>query len=1026
MKPIVLKMTAFGPYKDTEVIDFTKLGDHRLFVISGMTGAGKTTIFDGISFALYGSGSGQDRQDIKSLRSDFADDTVQTAAELIFEIHGRTYRVLRQLGHVKAGNKSATGEKYELYEILIDGTEKPAIERMKVREVDSKIEEILGLTQDQFSQIVMLPQGEFRKLLTSETENKEEILRKIFKTDRYGEVIKKLDVKRRNAELEQAQVEAVRKSYIGQISGALPERKSHLFEVVQNKAVNMHQLLEALNEEANYYTAQITEQQKDYDVSFKLHGEKQVAYIEAKSKNEQLAEQQKRQQQLAELELQRSSYEEQKEELEAAERASRLEPFEQQLEVLHREFAVKESALMSAQQALEHAQLEQQQAAVQLEGERVKGPEREAASSQVLQLAALEPVFKELEDKRRIVAQLTRETEATRIEMEQIVTKREASSANLRTALQAIEVGETQLVSFDKLSTRLDVLREKMKIFNELEKHKPEVIQLEENLKRAQEKKQQAEQLYKIEEQKWITNQASVLVSKLVDGEPCPVCGSTTHARLQEVSGEAVDEKVLDKLKNNVALVELHYMKLYGEFTAANQHEIRLNESLKSLGTVAEQHAVVKDEYMKIGQQVQSLKKVKEQVVAQRAQWRKEQAVFEQLEQQSSEAVQTYNGKKLQLAQEQAILEEKQKMVSTQFETLQQLQQAIQSAQQLKNQLERQWENSQQQAVNANQQLASSELQVKHCETSKNEVIEKLETVNKQFNELLTAAHFESFEAYVVAKRTEGYRSQLNADYLKYIQNIHAIQSKILDAAEKLVGVVWQDLEETEQQLTLLKVAYEEAYRKLNQSIEYARLSKEFYEKLEVTSKEIASLEEKAGSIIELYNVLRGQNERKISFERYVQIGYLEQITYAANRRLKFMSDGQYSLHCSNRQESHGRQSGLSLDVFDGFTGQMRDVKSLSGGEKFNASLCLALGMADVIQSFQGNIRIDTMFIDEGFGSLDQETLLKAIDTLIDLQKSGRMIGVISHVEELKNAMPAILEVVKEKEGYSKTRFIIK
>src|SRR5699024_7988725 len=151
-----------------------------------------------------------------------------------------------------------------------------------------------------------------------------------------------------------------------------------------------------------------------------------------------------------------------------------------------------------------------------------------------------------------------------------------------------------------------------------------------------------------------------------------------------------------------------------------------------------------------------------------------------------------------------------------------------------------------------------------------------------------------------------------------------------------------------------------------------------------------------------------------------------EQIIDAANERLRHLSNGQFMLMRSDRQESHGRQSGLALDVYDAYTGQNRDVKTLSGGEKFNASLCLALGMSDVIQSFQGNISINTMFIDEGFGSLDEESLHKAIDTLVELQESGRMIGVISHVKELKTIFPAVLEVKKTKEGYSKTKFVVK
>src|SRR5690606_24861528 len=178
-----------------------------------------------------------------------------------------------------------------------------------------------------------------------------------------------------------------------------------------------------------------------------------------------------------------------------------------------------------------------------------------------------------------------------------------------------------------------------------------------------------------------------------------------------------------------------------------------------------------------------------------------------------------------------------------------------------------------------------------------------------------------------------------------------------------------------------------------------------------------AEMEKQMNRIADLYDMVRGQNQLKISFERYLQIEYLEQIIHSANERLKNLSNGQFYLIRSDRQEARGKQSGLGLDVYDAYTGQTRDVKTLSGGEKFNASLCLALGMADVIQSFQGNVAIDTMFIDEGFGSLDDESLNKSIDTLIDLQKSGRMIGVISHVQELKAAIPAILEVKKSKEG---------
>src|SRR5690625_5097791 len=199
MKPIKLKMNAFGPYRNEETIDFTELEHHQLFVISGKTGSGKTTIFDAICFALYGSASGEDRKDEKLLRSHFANDELHTSIDFTFELKGNRYRVFRQLPHVKAGNKSATGDKYEFYKIE-NGQEIPFVDRQMKSEINDKIEKLIGLNKDQFRQIVMLPQGEFRKLLTSETENKEEILRRIFNTYPYEQMNHQLRERKKEVE----------------------------------------------------------------------------------------------------------------------------------------------------------------------------------------------------------------------------------------------------------------------------------------------------------------------------------------------------------------------------------------------------------------------------------------------------------------------------------------------------------------------------------------------------------------------------------------------------------------------------------------------------------------------------------------------------------------------------------------------------------------------------------------------------------------------------------------------------------
>src|SRR5690625_2963678 len=261
-------MTAFGPYKTTETIDFTKLKDHSLFVISGPTGAGKTTIFDGICFALYGTASGSDRENTAMLRSHFADDDTHTSVEFTFELNRKIYRVLRQLGHVKEGNKTRTGERYEFYEIVDEQTEIPCVDRQIVSEINEKLEAIIGLTQDQFKQIVMLPQGEFRKLLTSETENKEAILRRLFKTERYQAMNVILKVKKDEVNEQFKKEDQMLNYHIQSILTSLEKREdSSLFHVLDHDYHNVEQILHGLEEEKTYLTQKINADEIKYKQS---------------------------------------------------------------------------------------------------------------------------------------------------------------------------------------------------------------------------------------------------------------------------------------------------------------------------------------------------------------------------------------------------------------------------------------------------------------------------------------------------------------------------------------------------------------------------------------------------------------------------------------------------------------------------------------------------------------------------------------------------------------------------------------
>lgn len=295
-----------------------------------------------------------------------------------------------------------------------------------------------------------------------------------------------------------------------------------------------------------------------------------------------------------------------------------------------------------------------------------------------------------------------------------------------------------------------------------------------------------------------------------------------------------------------------------------------------------------------------------------------------------------------------------------------------------------------------------------------------------RFEAELFKAGFDQREHYTEAKLSEQRLSGLKTELKTFADTLSYLAQQLAELQVELAGKQQIALEGLEQQISGLKQEQDQEATAIAEAVQHGQSSKRLAAAITDTAKHTAELEQSLEQLLDIYQMLKGDNSLKISFERYILIEFLEQILLAANERLHEMTGGQFSLQRSDRLEIRGRQSGLGLDVYDAYTGQNRDVKTLSGGEKFNASLCLALGMTDVIQSHQGGISIEMMFIDEGFGSLDEESLHKAIHTLVGLQQSGRMIGVISHVPELKQASPAVLEITKTREGYSRARLKLK
>ncbi|MFD1927039.1 AAA family ATPase [Sporosarcina siberiensis] len=1025
MKPLRLSMTAFGPYKDTEIVDFTELKDNRLFVISGATGAGKTTIFDGICFALYGQASGEDRTDIRAMRSDFADDSVQTTVELVFQIHNRTYRIMRQIPYTKEGNKSETIALCEFYEQTENG-EIPLVDRQIISEINKKAESLIGFTQAQFSQIVMLPQGEFRKFLTSNTENKETIMRKIFKTEPYREIAEKLKEKRIKAQEKLTSEMRTQDGFIHQITAVLPKRESSIFETLSNEHYNVHQVLHGLEEEYQYYSEKIVADKMNYDLNVKIHADKLSIYHSSKSLNERFLEKDQKELLFNELSKEIPIIEQKELQLTEAERAASIEEIEKQFNELKIEVKSKSELLDKAIKSEEITTEKMKQTELRYLAEESKKTERDQVTETLIRLKDYLPTVSELATKKEQIQLMKDNIHKMEAEYQVLSEHAITEESKLDALLLKIDALDEKMIPFDDYVQLLSETTHKCKVLDELKSRHKQVAKLESVMEIKEILYNTHKNEYSELERSWLNNQASMLAESLHEGQACPVCGSLDHPEKSSSTMETtITRAQLTSEKKILSDVESDYRSSVANLQSAAEQLTEKISEVNELKIDIESEEVYETN-KKLEVQVAGLREDRQSLIVLKENLKALSVVVNNLVSKKSELERSLYMQKSSYDNELIVMELMVKGIPEDVRILTVLKERIKATENKKADLDLAWATIQKEMEETREQLSHSKSSKAHSQLSFVEAEEKSRKAESRFKEALLKSEFKSEEAYLNAKMMEDDRRALKAQVFNFKQQLYALKESLTELERLLEGKERTDLSALEIQLDFLKKEYEESLANYNASSEYEKSTMVLKENIIATSGKLVELERVYGRITELYDIVRGQNGLKLSFERYIQIEYLERIIQSANERLKEISNGQFELVRSDRKETHGKQSGLGLDVYDAYTGADRDVKTLSGGEKFNASLCLALGMADVIQSFQGSVIIDTMFIDEGFGSLDEESLNKAIDTLIDLQKSGRMIGVISHVEELKSALPAILEVRKSKAGHSHTQFIIK
>ncbi|QWH12034.1 SMC family ATPase [Bacillus mycoides] len=1029
MRPIQLIMTAFGPYKQKEVIDFKDLGEHRIFAISGNTGAGKTTIFDAICYVLYGEASGEERSDTNMLRSQFADDDVYTSVELTFQLKGKSYEIKRQLGHKKQGNKTITGHAVELYEV-IDEEKVPCVDRFHVTDVNKKVEDLIGLSKHQFSQIVMLPQGEFRKLLTSETENKEEILRRIFKTDRYKLMREILDQKRKQWKDVLQEKQKERELYFRNVF-KLPIRNGALLEtLVEQEHVNTHQVVEALEQETIWYNAEVEQLHLEQNDKTKQLKEAEARFHAAKAVNEKFKDLEQKNEKYSTLQENRAVIEMKEKSFKHAEQAKRLLPFEQWYEEAMQHEQQSESLLKQIIAKKEHIMNSFALAQEKYEALKNKASERENAKKQVQRLEELQPIIASLAEKKLNLQNAEIQIGKLKEGMQKLDEQLEAHTnekQRMSGELQQLEVALEQYVAKVEELTNMredaKVLKQAYDVWQEKQKY-------EQEKEIAFHKMQLAVSAYEDMERGWLSEQAGILALHLHDGGSCPVCGSMDHPKKATEQSNAIDEKELNGLREKKNVAEKSHVQLEEKWNFYRvQYEQVIEEVLKRgyrAEELVETYRALVQKGKQLAADVNALKASEETRKQIAVNIKSVEEKVEELQKQKREVETMQHRTEMECMQLRTSYEHDKQNIPESLQTVQAWKVQFDQALQELRFMEDEWEKVQE--AYQHWQNENIRIQAEHDSASNqfNGAKEKKEETFTRFMKELEQSGFTDQLTYTESKLNDAEMDKLQQEIRSYYSSLEVLTKQIEELKAELKDKEYMDISSLDEQVKELEIHLDIIKEKRQRAQNAVSYITDLHENIKRIDEQIHEEEKAFQELVDLYEVMKGDNDSRISFERYILIEYLEQIVQIANERLRKLSNGQFYLKRSERVEKRNRQSGLGLDVYDAYTGQTRDVKTLSGGEKFNASLCLALGMADVIQAYEGGISIETMFIDEGFGSLDEESLTKAVDALIDLQKSGRFIGVISHVQELKNAMPAVLEVTKQKDGCSQTRFVVK
>ena len=920
MRPIKLTVSAFGPYAGKTVLDLDKLGENGLYLITGDTGAGKTTIFDAITYALYGEASGDNRE-ASMFRSKYAEAATPTEVELVFAYAGKTYTVKRnpEYERPKSRGEGFTTQKAEVQFLYPDGRVVT-----KQRDVDNAIRDIMGINRSQFLQIAMIAQGDFLKLLLAPTEERKKIFRQIFKTQLYQDLQDRL--KKESGQLND-KCDAARNSIKQYIDGITCDENDVLcMEVEKAKngllpAKDVAELIERLLTQDNDKKTAIQKSISDAEKALEIVNAN-LGKIEAKEKTQK-----------------------------ALDRAQNSLTREKETNLaLKADFDIEKGKIS------ERELLAEEKARIEAEFPRYE---------------ALDTIEKQIKNDEDAISKKERQLKKDRDQY----AADEAAFKTLKKEFESLEdAGEGK----EKLSRQKEKAQQKQEKFKNLSKlfeglhgFADTLDALQSDYKKASAASEKATADYEAKNRAFLDEQAGIIAETLENGKPCPVCGSLEHPCIAHKSAKAPTEAQLKRAKENADQARKTAEGLSGECKKAkglldakkDETEKRAKELWQSV-PFEDVENKLPEEQKAVSEEISALDRAlseEEKKVSRRSELAESLPKTEKaLEEREKDIL----GRNTSLEADKASLSEKKKQRDTEKELL---------------------------------RFGSIE-----------EAKKKSKALEKHIGEMKKAFDNAQNALSESDKKIAGYTSSIK-ELTKQISS---------DCDLDQEGETKKKTDITEK-----KAADDAAVKVLHTRIESnSQVLAHIREKV----GELDALEKRYAWLKALSNTANGNisGKEKVMLETYIQMTYFDRIIARANSRFMVMSGGQYELKRRKEAENNRSQSGLDLDVIDHYNGTERSVKTLSGGESFKASLSLALGLSDEIQASAGGVRLDTMFVDEGFGSLDEESLDQAMRALSSLADGNRLVGIISHVADLKNRIDKQIVVTKEKSGGSKAQII--